>query len=147
MVEYIDKSTERYIISRYMDMTKLFNRLDIDWTLNGNMFCPFHENTRTRAAHLYLEDDKSYSLFCFSEHKMFTSYDVYKEFLRDVDTNQLALKTINMFPEEEQERILFDVGNERDLKELPFKEDLEKFRKRQIKYIDLLDSIVKKIEI
>lgn len=147
MVEYIDKATERYLISRYVDMTKLFNRLDIDWTLNGNMFCPMHENTRTRAAHLYHEDDGSYSLFCFSEHKMFTSYDVYKEFIKDVDTNKLALKIINLFPLEQQEKILFDAGTEKDLKELPFKEDLEKFRKRQIKYIDLLDSIVEKLEI
>lgn len=147
MVDYIDKATERYIISRYISMTKLFDRLDIPYRLNGNSFCPFHQNEKTPSAHLYLEDDGSYSLFCFSEHKMFTSYDVYKEFLKDVDTNQLALKIINMFPEEEQERILFDVGNEKDLKELPFKEELEKFRKRQIKYIDLLDSIVEKIEI
>ena len=59
MVDELDLKSEKYIINTYVSMMKLFDRLHIDYRLNGNMFCPFHENTRTMAAHLYLEEDGS----------------------------------------------------------------------------------------
>lgn len=143
VVEDLDIQSEKYIINTYVSMMKLFDRLHIDYRLNGNMFCPFHENTRTMAAHLYLEEDGSQLVWCFSEHKMYGSWDVYKKFLPDVDTNKLALLILNSFSESKQNEILKNVGNEQDFKEIPFKKSLVDFKKSKISYQDLLKDIVK----
>ena len=36
----IDIQVERFIINRFMSMPKLFDSLNIEYRLNGNMFCP-----------------------------------------------------------------------------------------------------------
>ena len=40
MINRIDLQTEKYIINKYISMTKQFDQLDIDYRINGNMFCP-----------------------------------------------------------------------------------------------------------
>ena len=40
-----------------------------------NILCPFHDNRHTPSAKFYQDDDGIVTLFCFSEHRKFTSYD------------------------------------------------------------------------
>lgn len=145
MIEQLDLISEKAVINTFIPMTKLFSRLGINYRTNGNMYCPFHDNKRTMAAHLYIEDDGSELLWCFSEHKMFGSWDVYKHFIPDVNTNELALAIINRMSPESAESFLKDVGFEKDLKELPFGKSLNEFRKGEISYQELLKDIVKTI--
>lgn len=43
-------------------------------------FCPFHENHNTPAAAIY-DDEKGQSLYCFTERKLYTVVDVFKELM------------------------------------------------------------------
>lgn len=44
----------------------------------GNILCPFHPNKNTPSAKFYNDEDGIVRLHCFSEHRMFTSYDYLK---------------------------------------------------------------------
>jgi hypothetical protein len=43
-------------------------------------FCPFHDNENTPAAAIY-EDEGKQSLYCFSERKLYTVVDVFKQLI------------------------------------------------------------------
>ena len=68
-LDRLDLQTERYIINRFISIPKLFDNLGIDYRINGNMLCPFHDNLRTPAAHLYA-DEYGYRIWCFAEAKI-----------------------------------------------------------------------------
>jgi len=47
----------------------------------GNVFCPFHEDYRrskSRSARFYFDDDGITRLYCWGEHRYFTSFDYLK---------------------------------------------------------------------
>lgn len=132
MIEKIDIGTERYIINRFISMPKLFDELDIDYNLQSSMCCPFHDNFRTPAAKLY-KDDEGYRLWCFSEGRMFGAWDIYKNYMPEINTNQLALMILNRLPENKQREVLEGIGVEFDsTQEIRYIEALKEFRKGNI---------------
>ena len=76
---------------------------------------------------------------------MYGSWDIYKKFLPDVDTNKLAKMVLGTFSESKQEEILKNVGNEQEFKEIPFKKSLIEFKKGKINYPQLLKDIANSI--
>ena len=136
----IDLRTEKMLINRFVDMSKLFDYLGIEYRINGNMFCPFHSNDNTPAAHLY-SDDNGYRLWCFSEFKMYGAWDVYKTYLPRVNTRELANIILNKIPEERRESFLSDLGVEEEIDELPFEKSLEDFKHSKITMLQLLHDI------
>lgn len=140
----IDKYMERFILNYFGDMPRLLERMGTRLINNGqsNFFCPWHENTRTPAMHLY-KDDCGYLAWCFSEHKMFGSYDCYKSL--GVDTKALANAMWESLSSEKQKELESLSGSERDLIEIPFKKSLQQFKKGSITYQQLLKDIVKTI--
>ena len=44
--------------------------------VNANVYCPFHENTRTPSARIYFNDKQDYYiLYCYTERRAFTVFD------------------------------------------------------------------------
>lgn len=140
MINKIDLQTEKYIINKYISMTKQFDQLDIDYRINGNMLCPFHQNENTPAAHLYA-DDNGYRLWCFAESRMYGSWDVYKQYMTNINTNKLALYILNQMTEEQQKKLFNDIGAEQEVEELPFKTALLQFKQSKINCKQLLQNI------
>lgn len=139
-MDTIDLKTERYIINRFVSMPKLFDSLGIDYRINANMFCPFHLNENTPAAHLYADED-GYRLWCFSESKMYGAWNVYKTFLPKIDTNKLALLIFNKLPEDVQEKVLSELDIEQDVSSLPYQKELQDFKRHKIDITQLLQII------
>jgi len=100
----------------------------------------FHQNEHTPSAHLY-SDESGYRLWCFSENRMYGAWNIYKEFIPNVNTNKLALELFNALPESTQKDVLFNVDNEQELESLPYKEDLDRFKRREINISELLQKI------
>ena len=75
MAIQIDLKLEKQIINTYIPMDKLFDMLGIEYSLHSNMYCPFHENVHSPAAHLHTDSNR---LWCYSEQRMYGSWDVYK---------------------------------------------------------------------
>ena len=136
----LDKKSEIYLINRYFSMPKLFDSLGIEYRVNANMFCPFHQNENTPSAHLY-SDENGYRLWCFSENRMYGAWNIYKEFIPNINTNKLALQLFNALPEEKQKEILLNIDDEQELEVLPYKDSLEKFKKKEITITELLQII------
>lgn len=100
----------------------------------------FHDNENTPSAHLY-HDENGYRLWCFSENKMYGAWNIYKEFLPNINTNKLALQLFNSLSESNQKEILNNIDNEQELESLPYKKDLEDFKFRKINIEQLLKKI------
>lgn len=137
----MDKQTERFIINNYIDIRKLLSSLGLHVSPNNTMFCPFHDNTRTPSAHLYDDDNNGATIFCYAEHKLYTTYDLYKVYLPDLDTNQLAQALFDRLSEEEKDFVKSNINKEIELPELPYIESLKRFKDRQISFEDLLKDI------
>lgn len=140
MINRIDLQAEKYIINRFVSIPKLFDSLGIDYRVDGNMFCPFHYNVNTPSAHLY-HDDTGYRIWCFSEGRMYGAWDVYKTYMKNIDTNKLAILILNQFSEEQQNRILLDIGAEKEPETLAYEKDLKDFKFSKINITELLQKI------
>lgn len=136
----VDLQLERFIINKYVSMPKLFDSLGIDYRINGNMMCPWHHNERSPAAHLYA-DDEGYRVWCFAEHKMYGAWNIYKSFIPNINTTELASMIFNKLSEEDKKKLLNDIGNEQEVDILPYQEALKKFKRHKINITELLQSI------
>lgn len=58
------------------------------YVVGQTCFCPFHDNENTPSAAIY-EDDGKQSLYCFSERKLYTVVDVFKQ-LANYDVYELG---------------------------------------------------------
>lgn len=109
----------KIIIERLIPFEEL---MDVSF---GTVYCPFHDNTRTKAAKFYLDDDNVVRLFCFAENKTYTSYDYLRlienvnpvDFLKskysDKELNKLMtiLENNNCFDDFVNSDVLNDVNN------------------------------------
>lgn len=108
---------ERAVIDTYLDFRTLLEYVglsDFPCGENTPVFCPFHENTDTRAAHLYVEPmDADFGscvsrerIYCFAETKMFYPHDVIERLDFPHTRNQVFSAVWNLLTEEQ--RLLFD---------------------------------------
>ncbi len=72
---------------------------------------------------------------------MYGAWNIYKEYLPNINTNQLALRLFNALPENKQKEILNNVDNEQELESLPYEKDLADFKSRKINIEQLLQKI------
>ena len=97
----------------------------------------FHENERTPAAKLY-KNNEGYRLWCFSEGKMYGAWDIYKNYIPEINTNRLALMILNRLPEDKQRGVLESIGVEFDsTQEIGYIEALKEFKKGHINMVQL----------
>lgn len=136
-----DKKLIYYIINHYIDTRKLLRKLGIDVRANNSMFCPFHDNTNTPAAHLYKEQDGSHTIYCYSEDRLFHNTDLYKTYLPEINLQELANLLYNNLSADERLKVTDNVNVEFELEELPFNSYMVAFRHGKITYQDLLNGI------
>lgn len=72
---------------------------------------------------------------------MYGSWDVYKQYMTNINTNKLALYILNQMTEEQQKKLFNDIGAEQEVEELPFKAALLQFKQSKINCKQLLQSI------
>lgn len=137
----MDRKLVYYIITHYIDMRKLLRSLAIDIRPNRSMLCPFHDNTRTPAAHFYEEEDGSCRIWCYYENKMFSNVDVYKVYKPEINLEELAQKIYNSLSEKEKGKIKDNVNLIYELPELPYTKALTDFKNNKISLDVLLNTI------
>ena len=77
----------------------------------------------------------------FQTIKCIGSWDVYKTYMRNINTNQLALLILNRMTKDQQKALLNNLGAEQEVEELPCKSALLKFKQSSISYKELLRLI------
>lgn len=140
----MDKYLARFILSYYVDMFQLMQRLKLHPKDVNNMFCPFHHNVNSPSAKMY-KDTYGWCLWCFSERKMYTTYDVYEQIL-GADPLKVAQIIWNRLSPEEQKKVQDICGNQDDFEgDVPFMEDLDLFSQGKISYERLCNMIALKL--
>ena len=125
-------------------MFKLLQRLNLNPKDTSTMMCPFHHNTNTPAAKMY-KDTYGWALWCFSEKRMYTTFDVYEKIMH-TDPMKLAQIIWDKLPESEQKHIRDIIGSQEDFEgDIPYLEDLDLFSKGKISYSKLCDMIALKL--
>lgn len=137
----MDKKLMYYIIIHYIDMRKLLRSLNIDIRPNKSMLCPFHQNTRTPAAHFYEEEDGSCRIWCYYENRMFSNIDIYRTYKPDINLEELAQKIYDNLPDEEKKKVFNNVNVTYELPELPYNKALNDFKNNKISFDILLNTI------
>lgn len=137
----MDRKLMYYIIIHYIDMRKLLRSLDIDIRPNRSMLCPFHDNTRTPAAHFYEEEDGSCRIWCYYENRMFSNVDIYRTYKPEINLEELAQKIYDNLPEKEKEKIKDNINLTYELPELPYTKALGDFKNNKISLDVLLNTI------
>ena len=95
----------------------------------------FHDNTETPAAHYHTDSNK---LWCYSELKMYGSWNLLKIYFPNMNTNKIAIGIIKKFGIEEIERQLGAVEIDNII---PFENSLKKFKRGEITYQQLCSEI------
>ena len=140
----MDKYLARFVLSYYIDMFQLMKRLHLHPRDVSNMMCPFHHNVNTPSAKMY-KDTYGWCLWCFSERKMYTTYDVYEKIM-NIDPIKLAEMIWNKLPESEQKKIRDLCGSQEDFEgDVPFMKVLDDFSQGKISYKRLCDMIALKV--
>ena len=137
----LSKKEIYYIINHYIDTRQLLKSLNIGVRANNSMFCPFHENTETPAAHLYKEEDGSHTIYCYSEDKLYHNADLYRNYLPNINIDELANLLYNNLPEEEKAKMADRIDKPYELPVLPFMSALQEFAQHKITYRELMERI------
>lgn len=93
---------EKYSLTKALKKLKPENFYQVGQTC----FCPFHDNHNTPAASIY-NDEKGQTLYCFTERRLYTVVDVFKE-LMHYDVYELGLGLWQTMSPEEQHLWLED---------------------------------------
>lgn len=122
-------------------MKALLSSLNLEVKPNGVMYCPFHDNRNTPSAHIYQEKDGSFTIFCFSENKVFTNVDLYKMYLPNINLEELAQLLFSRLSKELQDELTSNVQVTSISNSIPYIDALEKFKFGKISYNELLVAI------
>lgn len=130
----------KYVINYYGNMPKLLDKLGKNVQTNGQVFCPFHYNINTPAAKIY-RDTKGWRLYCFNEHRLYGSFDIYKNIL-NINVRELFNRTWEKLTEEQKKELLDSYGEvEEDGVNIPNLDLYNMFRFRKISYSKLCSLI------
>lgn len=140
----MDKYLARFVLSYYVDMFQLMQRLNLHPRDVSNMMCPFHHNTKTPSAKMY-KDKYGWCLWCFSEKRMYTTYDVYEKIMH-ADPMKLAQIIWDKLNDNQRKEIMNICGSQEDFEgDIPYLQDLDDFSKGKISYKRLCDMIALKL--
>lgn len=140
------------LVKEKYSLTKSLSKLNPDnqYQVGQPCFCPFHENHNTPAAAIY-DDDKGQTLYCFSERKLYSVVDVFKD-LMHYDIYDLGNRLWSSMSEPEQQVWLskngqYDISTAFDkpqAKELTkeVKRSVELFKNKKIDVNKLLEDIM-----
>lgn len=140
----MNKYLARFLLNYYVDMFDLLKRLNYHPKDVNNMFCPFHHNVHTPSAKMY-KDEYGWVLWCFNEHRIYTTYDVY-EILLGLDPMKAANVIWNRLTDEQKKFIVDLSGNQVEYEgDVPYLNELNEFSKGNISYKQLCDAIALKL--
>ena len=129
---------KEFVINIYTNLPKLLRDLNINIHANGQLYCPFHDNYNTEAAKLY-KDSRGYCIYCFYEHRIYRSFDVVKDIMKQ--NVHLVFDLIWSSLTDKMKRDLIDSYGEleSDTITVPCLVELDLFRENKINYDKLLD--------
>lgn len=141
MEQFESKNTklELNVVDYYCTFNYLLSYIGIEFPeTTATCFCPFHENTNTKAAKFYAEEHNEH-IFCFAENKQFKPHHLLTNNIVPFSVNHVFSSIWNNLSESEKQ--IFSS----DLKTHTIKQDFNKhfddYKKCKISYFELLSVI------
>ena len=142
----MDSSSEEYstklelkVVDYFCTFEYLLSYVGIEFPRESSTcFCPFHENTRTKAAKFFKEDHNEH-IFCFAENKQYKPHHLLTRGIVDFSVNHVFSAIWSNLSDEEK-NIFSD-----DLKYhqvgIDFSQYYNSYKKCKLNYFDLLSIL------
>lgn len=130
---------KRYVINYFGKLPDILRKMGTNIPPNGVIYCPMHDNTKTPAAKLY-KDSNGWCFYCFTEGKVFGTYDVYKEIFNynmDEIFNQLW-NSLSEAQKESVEQLFGEYDIDKPVEDIDL---YNAFKMGQIDYSGLVDRL------
>ena len=134
-----NKAFEKFVINYYGDLPKILKNLDIEVQFNGLFFCPMHDNYNTPAAKLF-KDENGWCFYCFSEHRIYNTYDIYKEIYK-TNMKQLFNNLWEKLSESDKSLMKDKFGEFSDSGDIENLDLFKMFKDRRISYSNLIKNL------
>ena len=138
----------KFVINRCMPIHKFYELLDMQWSYDHNVFCPFHDNSNTPSARLYKNADGSTTLWCFSEQKMYRPSDFITKELVNLRLESVFYKLWRQLPQDYKDSLLNNYNLDSDYIPQQWKDalpELEKFKQGKINISEFRLLVLKNI--
>lgn len=135
-----------HVIDRVVPMWKMVQAAGIEDFPHGEAtcYCPFHDNTDTKAAKVYREPTGD-RLWCYAEHKMYFPHDVPRLHMIPQTVEQLFKRIWGQLSDEQQQMLISELDEPVDT--MPsnweeIKEGLELYRSGRSSYKEALNLML-----
>lgn len=150
MIDVDDTKFQLFVIDKLVPFPVVLAQAGYEnYTYQGKVFCPFHENFETPAAKLYNDGDKGDTLFCFSEQRIYRPSDVFRRKLTEKSFVKVFFKLWNQLDDSKRQKLAEDYGKPFDILPEQWKEHsdkLELFKQGKISINQHIDLIIKLID-
>lgn len=137
--EIISTKLELNVIDYFCTFEYLLNYVGIEFPHDSApCFCPFHENTKTRAAKFYKEEHNEH-IYCFAEAKQYKPHHLLTLGIVPFSISHVfSAIWINLSNEEKD---LFSVDLHTNIISVDFSKYYNEYRKCKLSYNDLLSIL------
>lgn len=105
---------------------------------SSTCFCPFHENTRTKAAKFFKEDHNEH-IFCFAENKQYKPHHLLTRGIVDFSVNHVFSAIWSNLSDEEKN--IFSEDLRYHQVGIDFSQYYNNYKKCKLSYFDLLSIL------
>ena len=105
---------------------------------SSTCFCPFHDNTNTKAAKFYKEDHDEH-LFCFAENKQYKPHHLLTMGIVPFTVNHVFSAIWSNLSDDEKSIFSCDLQSHQIGKD--FNQYFNQYKKCKLSYFDLLDTL------
>ena len=105
---------------------------------SSTCFCPFHENTRTKAAKFFKEDHNEH-IFCFAENKQYKPHHLLTLGIVDFSVNHVFSAIWSNLSDEEKN--IFSEDLRYHQVGIDFSQYYNNYKKCKLSYVDLLSIL------
>lgn len=135
-----------YVIDRVISFPLILKKAGYEgYNYVGNVYCPFHDNTKTPAAKMY-KDDEGDKLYCYGEcRRLYTPSDVIKKGLLDIRLSGLFYNVWKKLNDNQKSKIKEDYGKPKQYLSEEFNEIVDKmedFKLGKIGYEEYLNLVL-----
>lgn len=140
-----------YVIDRVIPFPVILERAGYEgYDYQGNVYCPFHDNTDTPAAKLFKDDDGD-KIYCFGEcRRLYNPSDVITKGLLKIKLTKVFNNVWKQLSEQKKANLREEYGKPKDYLTEGFKrkvKEMEKFKRGEIDYKRYLELVLEAMEL
>ena len=137
--EVFSTKLELNVIDYFLPFSYLLSYVGIDFpTESSTCFCPFHENTHTKAAKLFAEEHNEH-VFCFAENKLYKPHHLLTMGIVDFSVNHVFSAIWQNLSDSEKSIFSGDLRHYHI--DQDFSQYYNSYKKCKLSYFDLLSIL------